>query len=468
MATQGISKDKVTFNNFESALREYREAHPDAVFEQGLQVTLAYGDFALRNRSLFAKQWEKAKLLAVKPREWQEMAARFEDLQKRQAKGTILGLYRESIQLYGNHLTCCWDSAGDEEIRLRFDALAAEAGLFLGSAPGFLEAIRQTDAKSWADFWKYCVWFHLGSSDSIVAEPIIESMRLCLHIALRCGAIKGPSSWDLPTNVLPPQNAILDAINDTSTALQRVPSDDPLYEAWKSFVLNSHALQADSVTTLARRVRQGKGIDPKEEIRFALAVFDSAAKPLIATVHDAESVSGCGEELRRIFHACIAYLGIRLRSFGGSRSVKKWQKKLELDLVERFAKAMKRVLKAAATGDTTNLLRASSRVPPTRLPDLETSRERVGLADKLASELALIKQEAKRYSTVESVKKKYPKFMLWSHIENAQLKELLDGEPFTPRAYADSLTLAKYGLTSRETIRKDRQKLRRAKQPKIS
>ena len=101
--------------------------------------------------------------------------------------------------------------------------------------------------------------------------------------------------------------------------------------------------------------------------------------------------------------------------------------------------------------------------PPRRTPDLVSSRERVELVIALARELAIIKYEIKSYCTVESLKQKYPDFKLWTHIEKSQIAELVNGEEFFPKAYAEHLALAKYGNTSRETLRKDRRKLRKAK-----
>ena len=99
---------------------------------------------------------------------------------------------------------------------------------------------------------------------------------------------------------------------------------------------------------------------------------------------------------------------------------------------------------------------------PRRKPDLQTSRERAELARDLATELATVKQELRRFRTAADLRLKHPEFILWKHIEQAELEELVDGTAFTPKAYAENLTLRKYGITSRETLKKDRQKLRKA------
>jgi hypothetical protein len=103
-----------------------------------------------------------------------------------------------------------------------------------------------------------------------------------------------------------------------------------------------------------------------------------------------------------------------------------------------------------------------------RKPDIQSSRERLELLNILARELAILKGDLKGYNTVEGLKQKHPTFVLWAHIEAAELKELVDGEAFAPKAYAGNLVLRKFGLTSPETLKKDRQKLRKAQSAKQS
>ena len=45
----------------------------------------------------------------------------------------------------------------------------------------------------------------------------------------------------------------------------------------------------------------------------------------------------------------------------------------------------------------------------------------------------------------------------------AELQELLDGDEFVPKAYARNLALRHYGLTSVDTLKKDRQKISKAR-----
>jgi hypothetical protein len=98
-----------------------------------------------------------------------------------------------------------------------------------------------------------------------------------------------------------------------------------------------------------------------------------------------------------------------------------------------------------------------------RGPDLETSGERIALCNQLSTELAAVHREVKKCTTVEKLKTKYPSYRLWEMLSEPEQRELLDGE-FTPRAYARSLTLRQYGLTSPSTLKKDRKKLREARE----
>jgi len=109
-----------------------------------------------------------------------------------------------------------------------------------------------------------------------------------------------------------------------------------------------------------------------------------------------------------------------------------------------------------------------SNSPPRRIPDLESSRARLNLVATLARELATIKQDLVGYCTAEGLKAKHPEFVLWEHLEHSEVKELAAGMDFTPKAYAENLTLRKFGISSRQTLKKDRRKLRRAEKTKES
>jgi hypothetical protein len=197
MATGGVSREQITFGNFEKALREYRELHPDAIFARDLKNILAWSDFALRNRSLFKENWELSKHLATNPERWHRLAAQFQALVSDQDTPIRSGVYHESLQLYADHLQCRWTLTGGEPVRVRFEMLAAEAGLGLGTAPGVHAAIRRTRARSWADFWHYCLWFYLSQpADSTINDPLIVSVSLCLHLALHCSSDDGERIMD--------------------------------------------------------------------------------------------------------------------------------------------------------------------------------------------------------------------------------------------------------------------------------
>jgi hypothetical protein len=103
---------------------------------------------------------------------------------------------------------------------------------------------------------------------------------------------------------------------------------------------------------------------------------------------------------------------------------------------------------------------------PRRKPDFQSSWERLDLVNALAMELATIKQDLRRFYTAEDLKLKHPQFVLWEHLDKAEVKELADGAEFAPRAYAENLTLSRFGITSRETLKKDRKKLRQAQRAK--
>lgn len=105
-----------------------------------------------------------------------------------------------------------------------------------------------------------------------------------------------------------------------------------------------------------------------------------------------------------------------------------------------------------------------SRALRERGPDIRTSRERVELEDKFRTELGSVKAVIdKGCAALEDLRKEFPTFELWHLLSTTEQRELLTDE-FKPRAYARTLVMRKYGLTNPETVKKDRQKLRRAKQ----
>jgi hypothetical protein len=101
-----------------------------------------------------------------------------------------------------------------------------------------------------------------------------------------------------------------------------------------------------------------------------------------------------------------------------------------------------------------------------RTPDIETSRQRIVLCDRLSRELATLSPEVKKYTTVAKLKMKYPDFKVWEILSATEQQELLNDE-FKPRAYANRLALRFYGLTSLSTLKKDRKKLRGAQEREL-
>jgi len=110
-------------------------------------------------------------------------------------------------------------------------------------------------------------------------------------------------------------------------------------------------------------------------------------------------------------------------------------------------------------------LRADSKTR--RTPDLETSRKRLALLERLATELATIKDRTtERFCDAPILKREFPNFELWKHISQEEIRELTNGEDFSPRAYAGRIALRVSGVNSPETLKKDRRKLKRASNAK--
>jgi hypothetical protein len=131
------------------------------------------------------------------------------------------------------------------------------------------------------------------------------------------------------------------------------------------------------------------------------------------------------------------------------------------------------VLKAATNGPVDDSsaqkwsgsnLQTTAKIPGRRhrKANLETSRERVGLAEVLARELATIKSDLATFCTPASLRSKYPSFVLWDKLQPDELKDIANGVPYAPKAYGERIALRQFGNTSRETLKKDRAKLRKA------
>lgn len=96
-----------------------------------------------------------------------------------------------------------------------------------------------------------------------------------------------------------------------------------------------------------------------------------------------------------------------------------------------------------------------------RGPNIEKSQKRVELEDRLLFELGTIRHRTEQYVELDQLKKEFPDFALWEMLSPEEQGDLLT-ETFKPKTYARALTLRKFGLTSSDTIKKDRQKLRKA------
>lgn len=96
-----------------------------------------------------------------------------------------------------------------------------------------------------------------------------------------------------------------------------------------------------------------------------------------------------------------------------------------------------------------------------RGPDIETSRKRIELEERLTTELTSIAQWAKKFTTVSELRHRYPDFTLWDRLSEQEQKELLT-VPFKPKVYARHLVMRTFGITSPDTLKKDRRKLRHA------
>ena len=96
-----------------------------------------------------------------------------------------------------------------------------------------------------------------------------------------------------------------------------------------------------------------------------------------------------------------------------------------------------------------------------RGPDIETSRQRIELEGQLITELTTIAQRVKKFTTVDELRRRYPDFTLWDRLSDVEQKELLTIS-FKPKAYARHLVMRVFGITSPDTRKKDRKKLRDA------
>ena len=83
------------------------------------------------------------------------------------------------------------------------------------------------------------------------------------------------------------------------------------------------------------------------------------------------------------------------------------------------------------------------------------------MRDSIVRELASVREDVLTFDTLERLKARHPDFRLWSILSEPE-QEGLFTEEFRPRSYAKKLVLRRYGVTSEETLKKDRRKLREA------
>jgi hypothetical protein len=268
--------------------------------------------------------------------------------------------------------------------------------------------------------------------------------------------------------------------------LGRLSSDDPNYELAKRFYLgawaDSHGLVAEGLAG---------NISFNDFIESCVSTFAQGAAVHV-NFKDAASVKARCEELDRMVMLSIRLLKRKLRAAKArlgeaeveaalktySRRVKEIAARSKQQIFESQLAALEvHEPKKPVMPDLTVEQEAAELSPrgkegsdgrpvqpktPRRQPDTKSSLERLDLARKLAAELATLKQAVAGFCTPEDLKRRHPDFLLWGHLSTAEVKEIADGEAFSPKAYAESLTLRHFGLTSRETLKKDRRKLKKA------
>lgn len=93
-------------------------------------------------------------------------------------------------------------------------------------------------------------------------------------------------------------------------------------------------------------------------------------------------------------------------------------------------------------------------------PDIETSQKRIELEEILTRELVTIAQRIGALTTLDELKKTYPEFRLWQILSAPEQEELLTVE-FREKTFARKLVMREFGITSLDTLKKDRKKLSR-------
>jgi hypothetical protein len=238
--------------------------------------------------------------------------------------------------------------------------------------------------------------------------------------------------------------------------------------------------QAARAKVMATRLRAEEAFGEKKSSIREFADAEALLLDLVLQVFVAFAKEACKLAVEGVVTAgeveseCLKFLEVYVLQAGlmddslapiGNREMPGYvQSRIErTDAWKKYRRLLQIAARAQAGSDKRGPGNTRTASMPRRKPDLERSRERLDLVDALASELAQVKQDTKVYCTVEGLKRKYPQFKLWTFINDAQIKELVEGEAFSPKAYAEYLVLTKYGLTSRETLKKDRRKLRNSR-----
>lgn len=119
-------------------------------------------------------------------------------------------------------------------------------------------------------------------------------------------------------------------------------------------------------------------------------------------------------------------------------------------------------LKMALVNPTDSRIRRPVKAPPRRQPDVTLSKKRVEFEDSIATELATVKLGLNRAWTLEDLKQRHRTFQVWNWLNEVELNEIIKSRRFLPKARAKRITMQAFGLTSPETLKKDRQKVRHA------
>ena len=145
--------------------------------------------------------------------------------------------------------------------------------------------------------------------------------------------------------------------------------------------------------------------------------------------------------------------------------------RLLIDNVDMLIQVVEAVLEAGgatdlavpetASGITQNMQGKGTRTGRSRGPDIEVSRRRTALVRQLRGELAQVAVEQRKPIELDALKKKFPEFTIWKLMNAQQQNELFDTDDWTPKGIAEDLVLVQFAITSTETLKKDRKKLRK-------